>query len=196
MKTLSVPFTANVMLGSATYLAELRLPVPHPVWYISTMSSGHAVIISVARILSLKLQTPIASFDIKKLNTKKGQRTGMETKQWLEKIGSIIDAKDAKGFSELITEDGIFRFGNAPDVAGRKAIEDYVAAFFKMIKSSRHSVLNCIERDGNVVWEGQVEYTRLDDRKVAVNFCNVFYMKNGLIDKYLIFIDNAPLFAE
>lgn len=120
----------------------------------------------------------------------------MERKQWLEKIGQIIDAKDAKGFSELITEDGIFRFGNAPEVRGRKAIEDYVAAFFGMIKSSSHKVLNHWESGAGVVWEGQVEYTRLDGKKVTVNFCNVFYMKDDLIEKYLIFIDNAPLFAE
>ncbi len=120
----------------------------------------------------------------------------MERKNWLERIGGIIDAKDSKGFSELITEDGIFRFANAPEVKGRKAIEDFVAAFFGMIKSSKHSVISFIETGDSVVWEGQVKYTRLDEKEVTVNFCNLFYMKGELIDKYLIFIDNTPLFAS
>ena len=117
-----------------------------------------------------------------------------DRKDWLSKIGKTIDAKDSDGFAGLMTENGVFRFGNAPEVTGRKAIADYVAAFFNMIGSSEHSVINSWEHNGNVIWEGQVKYTRLDGKQVTVNFCNIFYMKDELIDKYLIFIDNTPLF--
>ena len=120
----------------------------------------------------------------------------MDTKAWLEKIGQTIDAKDSAGFASYLTEDGIFRFGNQPDVVGRQATADYVAAFFGMIKSSKHEIVNIIEDKNVIVWEGKVTYTRLDERIVHVNFCNVFYMKNGLIGRYLIYIDNTPLFAE
>jgi hypothetical protein len=120
----------------------------------------------------------------------------MDTKAWLEKIGHTIDAKDSEGFASFMTEGGIFRFGNQPDVVGRKATADYVAAFFGMIKSSKHEIVNIIEEKNVIVWQGKVTYTRLDERIVPVNFCNIFYMKDGLIDQYLIYIDNAPLFAE
>lgn len=120
----------------------------------------------------------------------------MDKQPWLEKIGRTIDAKDSEGFANLITEDGTFRFGNAEEVKGRKAIADYVAAFFGMIKSSEHKVLNWFEDKNCVVWEGQVKYTRLDEKQVTVRFCNIFYMNGSLIDKYLIFIDNTPLFAN
>lgn len=126
----------------------------------------------------------------------------METKLWLEKIGKTIDAKDSAGFANYLTEDGIFRFGNQPDVKGRKAVEDYVAAFFNMIKSSVHEVVNFWNPPAGgqagdcIIWQGRVHYTRLDEKKVSVNFCNVFYMKDELIDQYLIYIDNSPLFAE
>ncbi|MCI0448466.1 MAG: nuclear transport factor 2 family protein [Chlorobi bacterium] len=118
------------------------------------------------------------------------------TKTWLEGIGKTIDAKNAKAFSEYITEDGSFRFGNQPEVAGRKAIEGYVAEFFKMLKASQHEIINWWDNNDHIIWEGRVTYTRLDDKKVVVNFTNVFYMKNGLIDKYNIYIDNTPLFAN
>lgn len=120
----------------------------------------------------------------------------MDTKAWLEKIGQTIDAKDSDGFASFMTEGGIFRFGNQPDVNGRKATADYVAYFFTMIKSSKHEVINYVEDKNVIVWQGKVTYTRLDERIVPVNFCNVFYMKEGLIDQYLIYIDNTPLFAE
>ena len=118
-----------------------------------------------------------------------------ETKQWLANIGHVIDAKDAQGFANFITENGTFRFGNQPDVVGRDAIRDYVAAFFTMIHSSEHAVVNHWKGNGTIVWQGQVNYTRLDDRKVLVPFTNIFYMDGDLIKDYLIYIDNTPLFA-
>lgn len=118
------------------------------------------------------------------------------TKSWLEGLGKTIDSRDAKKFSEYITEDGIFRFGNQPDVKGRKAIEDYVAAFFSMIGGSQHEVINHWDNGDHIIWEGMVHYTRKDGKKVDVNFTNIFYMKGDLIERYLIFIDNTPLFAE
>jgi hypothetical protein len=118
-----------------------------------------------------------------------------DTKTWLMKIGNTIDSKDAKGFSEFCTEGGEFRFGNAEHVTGRKAIEDYVAAFFGMIGSSKHEVLNFWFSNEGIVWEGRVTYTRLDGKVVPVNFTNIFYMQGVLIERYLIFIDNTPLFA-
>lgn len=119
-----------------------------------------------------------------------------DTKSWLEKVGNSIDAKDAKGFSEYITEDGIFRFGNADEVKGRKAIEDYVAAFFGMIGSSKHEIVNFWDNGSHIVWEGIVHYTRLDDKKVDVKFTNIFDMEGDLVKNYKIYIDNTPLFAN
>src|SRR4030095_2061346 len=119
-----------------------------------------------------------------------------DTRSWLEKIGKAIDAKNAKGFAEFITENGSFRFGNQPEVTGSKAIEDYVAAFFNMIGASEHEIVNFWDNNSHVIWEGRVTYTRLDGKKVKVNFTNIFYMNGELIDKYYIYIDNAPLFAE
>jgi len=119
----------------------------------------------------------------------------MNRKEWLEKIGGVIDAKDSESFASYLTEDGTFRFGNAEPVKGRKAVADYVAAYFNMIKSSEHSVVNYWEQGDNIIWQGEVLYTRLDDRKVKFYFTNIFYMKGDLIEQYLIYVDNTPLFA-
>ena len=119
-----------------------------------------------------------------------------DTKSWLESIGKAIDKKDSTGFAAYITENGTFRFGNAPDVTSRKAIDDYVAAFFGMIKSSKHELVNFWENENGIVWQGKVTYTRLDDKIVPVNFTNIFYMDGELIKDYLIYIDNTPLFAN
>jgi uncharacterized protein (TIGR02246 family) len=119
----------------------------------------------------------------------------MERRKLVEEILKSIDSKDAKKFSEFITEDGVFRFGNAENVKGRKQIEEYVAAFFNMIKSSSHKIINLWDDGKSIVWQGEVDYTRLDEKKVNVKFVNIFYMKEDLITDYLIHIDNTPLFA-
>ncbi|MBK8381369.1 MAG: nuclear transport factor 2 family protein [Ignavibacteria bacterium] len=120
----------------------------------------------------------------------------MQRSQLIEDIAKSIDAKDAKKFSEYITEDGTFRFGNAEPVKGRKNIEDYVAYFFTMIKSSEHKIVQLWDEGNNIIWQGEVRYTRLDERKVTVSFVNIFNMKEDMITDYLIYIDNTPLFAE
>lgn len=119
----------------------------------------------------------------------------MDRRKWLETLGGVIDAKDSELFASYMTEDGIFRFGNSEPVKGKQAISDYVAAFFNMIKKSEHSVVNFWESGNEIIWQGEVIYTRPDDRMVTVYFTNIFYMKGELIDQYLIFIDNSPLFA-
>lgn len=119
----------------------------------------------------------------------------IDTQKWLDELADTIDSKNAKKFSEYITEEGSFRFGNAEEVKGRKAIEDYVAAFFGMINASKHETVNCWNTGEHIIWEAKVTYTRKDDKKVTVNFTNVFDMKGDLVDKYKIYIDNTPLFA-
>ncbi len=119
-----------------------------------------------------------------------------DTKRWLEKIGKTIDAKDGAAFAEFLTEDGNFRFGNQPAVKGRKEIADYVNAFFTMHKGSSHEIVNCWNDVKSVIWQGKVTYTRMDNRKVDVNFTNIFYMSGDLISDYLIYIDNTPLFEK
>ncbi len=120
----------------------------------------------------------------------------MQRIQLIEDIAKSIDSKDAKKFSEYITEDGTFRFGNAEPVQGRKNIEDYVAYFFSMIKRSEHKVVELWDEGKNIIWQGEVRYTRLDEKKVTVNFVNIFNMKEDMITDYFIYIDNTPLFAE
>ena len=68
-------------------------------------------------------------------------------------------------------------------------------AFFASIHSSHHDILNNWEPAGHLVSQGMVTYTRLDGRKVTVPFVNIFNMQGKLVQDYLIYIDNTPLYA-
>lgn len=119
-----------------------------------------------------------------------------DIRAWLEEIYKTIDAKDSDGFVSFLTEDAQFRFGNAPSVHGREAIKQGVDYFFSSIKSSQHKIVNFWTGDNSVVWQGEVLYTRLDGNQVTVNFVNIFNMEGDKIKDYLIYIDNAPVYAE
>ena len=101
----------------------------------------------------------------------------------------------AQDFAQFLTPDGEFRFGNQPAVHGRADVAAYVAGFFGMIGGSRHEMLRTWEADDSTVCEGLVTYTRLDGAQVTIPFANVFYLRGDKVARYLIFIDNAPLFA-
>jgi ketosteroid isomerase-like protein len=115
---------------------------------------------------------------------------------WWETVFAAIDAGDAAGFVGFLTVDAQFRFGNAPVVVGREAIEAAAAGFFTAIASSRHRLLRTWNGTATTVCEGEVTYTRHNGSTVSVPFANVFELRGDKISAYRIFIDNSSLFRE
>lgn len=107
---------------------------------------------------------------------------------------ATIDGRDADAFAAFITEDGEFRFGNAPPVVGRAAIRSAVAGFFAAIGGCRHTLARSWTGPGSAVGEGTVTYTRRDGSTLTLPFVNVFELGGGRIRSYRIYIDNGPLF--
>jgi ketosteroid isomerase-like protein len=115
---------------------------------------------------------------------------------YLDKLFTAIDAKDAAEFATFLAEDGVFRFGSAPTVTGRAAIQKAVAEFFDTIDGLAHSVSKVWRDEHSLVCEGEVCYRRLDGREVIVPFVDVFECAEGLIASYKIYMDIAPLYAD
>jgi hypothetical protein len=92
---------------------------------------------------------------------------------------AAIDAKDGAAFVAYLTENAVFRFGSAPPVQGRDAIQAAVDAFFT-------TIAGC---------EGVVTYTRHDGSEIALPFTDVFEYEGILIAHYKIYMDVAPLYA-
>jgi hypothetical protein len=89
------------------------------------------------------------------------------TQHYVADLFDAVDALDATAFSERFTEDGTFRFGNAPLVVGRQRIEASVAGFFSTISGLKHEIVGV----WSGVWEGgavtSVETTVMYLRKDA-----------------------------
>ena len=120
-----------------------------------------------------------------------GQVTKLDWKSLL----SAVDRMDPDAFESFLTEDSIFRFGNAEPVKGKNNVREYVAGFFSSIKSLKHEVQGVWEKDQVVIVQGEVTYTSKNGRLVRVPFVNLFKMKGTLIREYLIYVDASPLFS-
>ena len=108
---------------------------------------------------------------------------------------AAIDMKDGAAFVSFLTEDAVFRFGSAPPVQGRDAIQAAVEGFFTTIAGCSHEIAKSLRQDVTVVCEGEVTYQRHDGSSVTLPFTDIFEYDGELIAHYKIYIDIAPLYA-
>src|SRR5574342_430028 len=122
------------------------------------------------------------------------------TRHYVAALFHTVDALDATAFAERFTEDGTFRFGNAPAVVGRQQIEESVAGFFSMIGGLKHQILGV----WSGVWEGgavasvetTVTYRRKDETVTdAIPVTSTLRMRGDLIADFRVFADISPVFA-
>lgn len=108
---------------------------------------------------------------------------------------AAIDAQDSAAFVSYLTDGAVFRFGSAPPVQGRAAIQAAVDGFFGTIAGCSHSIERTLRDGDTLVCEGKVTYRRHDGTEVALPFTNIFEYAGDLIEQYKIYIDVAPLYA-
>jgi ketosteroid isomerase-like protein len=105
------------------------------------------------------------------------------------------DSMDVDGWVKYHTEDVYFRFGNAEPLKGRETVGEAIKQFFGMIKGIRHTIIQAWEIDDTVVQRLEVTYTRQDGNEVTVPAANILRFRGGQIAEYLIYVDQAPLWA-
>jgi len=119
-----------------------------------------------------------------------------ETPLWVTTLFHALDVFDADTFASFLTDDAIFVFGNAEPVRGKQAIREVVAGFFTSIKAIRHDLLETWTLPQVAICQGTVTYTRHSGSRLRVPFANIFKLRNGLIQEYLIYVDNSQLYAQ
>jgi hypothetical protein len=113
---------------------------------------------------------------------------------WAEDLYAKVDAMDAAGFAAAFTEDGVFKYGNLPEVQGRGAIEQFCAGFFSGIAGIRHRIA-AEYRDGDArLLEFEATYTRHDGSTVTLPALTRFLMDGELAKHSQVFMDVSPLF--
>jgi limonene-1,2-epoxide hydrolase len=113
----------------------------------------------------------------------------------LTALFAAIDSKNADSFVDCLTADALFRFGSAPQVAGRDAIHEAVSGFFSSIAGVKHELRKTISDGDTLFCEGDVTYTRHDGSEITLPFVNVLEIESDMIADYKIYADIGPLYA-
>lgn len=112
---------------------------------------------------------------------------------WVGDLFACIDRRDAAGFADFLTKDGVFRFGSASPVVGRAAIAESVGQFFAAIGGLRHRITLTVNLPSQFICRGEATYTRLDGSEITLPFANIFEMDGDRISDYQIYSDVGPL---
>ena len=119
-----------------------------------------------------------------------------ETGVWAERLFRSIDGRDVDTFSAFLAPDVEFRFGNAEPVRGRSSTTEVVQGFLDGLAGIEHRLADVWDTGEAVMCHGDVTYTRPDAYTLTVPFANVFYLRDDLVERYLIFADVSGLFAR
>ena len=115
---------------------------------------------------------------------------------FIKEMYSIVDEMDSQKFSELFTDDGVFKFANMPAVEGKANVNEFVHGFFQSIKDIGHDQIQDWQVDGTRFATGRVTYTRHNDTKLVVPFSVLLKMSGSLIKDYLVYVDASELYKD
>jgi ketosteroid isomerase-like protein len=118
-----------------------------------------------------------------------------ERREMMLELFDAIDSKNVEGLLSVLAPDATQTFGNQEPLRGHEEIRAANLAFFGMIGSIRHEVLDLLEWDGTIVARLKATYVRSDGRAVTVPAVSILTESDGLIVDYQVYVDQAPVFA-
>ena len=122
--------------------------------------------------------------------------TAKNTSEYTPLITSLytaVDAFNAQGVVDHVTEDVQFQLGNFEPITGREAVKDSNAAFFATIKAMRHTIKGVWSDGDTAICDGTVHYTRLDQSEHEVPFAAHLGLRDKKIADYKVFVDISEL---
>ena len=119
----------------------------------------------------------------------------MADQHWIHGMFQALDANGVPGLFPYLTDDVSFRFASYPDGSGREQFDAAWGAMAGHVTSLEHELAEVWEVPGAVICRGDVTYRLRDGRAVTVPFANVLYLRDGLICRYLIYVDASAVFG-
>lgn len=111
-------------------------------------------------------------------------------------IFTAIDSLVASNFTAHLTDDVVFRFGNADPIIGHEGIEAAINGFWGTIDGMRHHVKEAWDVDANTtVAFIDVEYTRKDGVHVFTPNVDILKWDGDKVANWQIVIDVTPIYA-
>ena len=71
--------------------------------------------------------------------------------EWVNRLFQSIDDRDLDTFLSFLSDDDVFRFGNAEPAKGKDTVGTVVGGFFDSIKALRHELIETWEQGDAVI---------------------------------------------
>lgn len=119
-----------------------------------------------------------------------------DARVWAQALFELVDRFDADALGARMAPDGVLISTNSAPVVGREGVRAAARQFEQGVASIGHEVVRAWRIDDTVITDLRVTYVRHDGGKVVLPCANIFDLTaDGLISKYQIFMDMAPVFA-
>ena len=119
----------------------------------------------------------------------------MSARAWMHDMLEGLDGDGVPALYPYLCDDVEYRFGSFPAGQGKESFNETWLAISPHIETLSHEVLDTWESEDSAVCRGHVTYSLRDGRDITVPFVNVFYLRDGLVSKYLIHIDASAVFG-
>ena len=114
----------------------------------------------------------------------------------IRRLIGAVDNSDSDDIAALTAKDVHFRFGNAAPTNTQSDLLAAARSLHSAIAELRHTILEVWEVDGGMVIATlEVYYRRLDGHELNLPCCNVFRVRDGVVDDYRIYMDVNPVLA-
>lgn len=105
-----------------------------------------------------------------------------------------FDRLDLDAIILLLDDQCFFQFGNNPLIKGKTQIRKSLEEIFYYVNEVQHQVYDTIEVSNTVVNRGYVTYSKKDNIKARLPFCNVFKVVDGKIVEFYTYADYSTVF--
>lgn len=119
-----------------------------------------------------------------------------DPKRLIRELFEAVDARDAERIAPFLADDVTFQFGSGEALVGKQSLLATSREFCASIADIHHEATDLWNPEpGIAVVVLRVTYRRLDGQTLTLPCCNIFRIRDGLVNDYRIFMDVTPVFA-
>jgi hypothetical protein len=115
--------------------------------------------------------------------------------QWWEQYYADVDSKNIDRISPWFSDDVVLRFGNAPEIQGKKGAIAVLLGFMDTFSSIRHDLGRAVQGSDEVFLSATVTYKMLDGRTVSIPAATYKKRRGEKICEMSVFADFTAMYG-
>lgn len=116
--------------------------------------------------------------------------------QTVETLFDAMKRKDWNTIKSCLTDDVLYRVGSSEPLYGHQAVQDYLSSLYQEVRFESADVRQIVEPEGQVIFEMDTHYVRLQDNEAISFACtDIMRFQGDKIREWRVYVDLSPMFA-